>query len=203
VIRISVSDLDSFLYWRESEDGDLGELTTRLAGYQAETDNMRAGKALKTFFSRAQEGEVLNATVDGIQFVFAIDEEIALPAMLEHRGERVFPTRSGPAKLVGKVDSMEGTTITQFKLTETFDAERLIDSIQWRAYLSILNAERFDYQVFVGKYDTNRDGSLRITIRDYHRFPLYAYPGMVNDVHEAVGGLAEIIARCMPGRVAA
>lgn len=200
MLRISVSDLDSYLYWRESEEAPLDELLMRLRGCQDENDQMRAGKALKSFFARAGEGEILNVTVDGIQFVFAIDEDLALPALQEQSAERVLHTRSGPVKLVGRIDGLEGDTLTMFKLTEKFDVERYIDSYQWRSYLALFNARRFDYHVFCARYDTNRDGSLRITLHDYHRLPVYTYGGLVDDVDKALDGLAEIVAKHMPDR---
>lgn len=201
MIRLSVSDIDGYLYWRENEESPLDQFVTRLWGYQAETLNMRAGKALKTLFSRSQAGDVGSTTVDGVQFDFDVDQEIALPPMLERYGERVFSTRAGPVRLAGKVDAVEGQIVTLFKLTEKFDAESITDSYTWRCYLSLFDVSQVNYHVFVGKYD--RDGSAHVTVTDYNKLSVYAYPDMVADVHEAVSGLAAIAVEYGPQRNAA
>ena len=101
--------------------------------------------------------------------------------------------------LVGKVDALHGFAVRDYKLTEKFDAERYADSYQWWAYLSMFNATKFIYDVFVGRYGDDQ----RVTITDYHQLAFYAYPGMESDVTREVAGLAEIVAKHLPERAAA
>jgi hypothetical protein len=203
MIRISVTELDSYLYWRDTEEADLGELLTRLRGEQEQTQQMITGKAFHKLFEDSQEGELMSPVIDGIQFVFAIEEELAIPAVRELKAEHVFQTRLGPITLVGKVDSLEGLVIHDYKLTEKFDIERYTDSYQWRSYLTMFNAYTFVYDVFVGRYDTQRDGSERVYIHDYHRLPIYAYPDMRTDVERVVTELADLIVKYVPEKIAA
>jgi hypothetical protein len=198
-VRLSVSHLDSYLYWRESEDMGLDELLNRIMGYEQPSPNLLAGKAFHTLLEHASTGELFATEQDGIRFDFAIDAEIALPPIRSAFGERVFQTRSGPVRLVGKVDGIDGLVPHVYKLTEKFDAERYTDSYAWRAYLLMFGAQRFVYDVFAARLDL----PARVYINDYHRLEFTAYPDMEADVHEAVSGLAEIVKQYLPETEAA
>lgn len=196
MIRLSVTDLDGFLYWRESEQ-DLSALVSRLRGQVEPTPQMLAGRAFHKLFETAEPGEILTHEVDGFRFDFAIDSAIALPSIRELKGEVVFDTPAGPVTLVGKVDAMNGTTIIDYKLTERFDAERYADSYQWRAYLTMFGGQVFHYETFVCRYD-----GPRVTVYDNHPIRFYAYPSMRDDVRRLVGELAEIVVKHVPEKVA-
>lgn len=198
MIRLSVTDLDSYLYWRGSEEMDFEALLTRLRGEEPPGANMLAGRAFHKLLETADDCELFASTVDGIRFDFGIEQEIALPQIRELKAEKLFQTPSGPVTLVGKVDGLHGTTVTDYKLTERFEAERYADSYQWRSYLTMFGAARFVYDVFVCRYDDDR-----VYVYDYHRFPLYAYPDMAEHVQREVCGLAEIVAKHVPSKVAA
>lgn len=196
MIRLSVTDLDNYIYWRGSEDQDLNDLLIRLRGEEPPGPNMLASRAFHKMLEQSQGGELYKATAGEYDFVFAIDEDIALPQLRELKAEKVLDTPSGPVTLVGKVDGLHGLTITDWKLTERFEAERYADSYQWRSYLSMFNADRFVYDVFVCRYD-----GPHVYIYDYHRLPFYAYPGMADDVYREVCGLAEIVAKYVPQKI--
>lgn len=196
MLRVSVTDLDSMLYWRESEM-EFEDFLKRLRGEEPPGPNMLAGRAFHTLLENAQEGgEFFAAEQDGYRFDFAIEQEIALPQIRELKAEHVFETPSGPVTLVGKVDGMQGITVHDYKLTERFDAERYADSYQWRSYLTMFGASRFVYDVFVCRYD-----GPRVYVFDYHRLPFSAYPGMRDDVYREVCALAEIVAKHVPQKI--
>jgi hypothetical protein len=196
MIRLSVTDLDGYMYWRESEDMELSELIERLRGQQEPTTQMLAGRAFHKLFEQSGEQEVTKVTVDDYEFVFAIDEELALPPVRELKAEIVFNTSVGPVTLVGKVDALDGIVVHDYKLTERFDVERYTDSYQWRSYLCMFNAASFVYDVFVGRYD-----GTHVYIHDYHRMAFHAYPGMMEDVRVMVDELARIVAKHVPEKI--
>lgn len=196
MIRLSVTDLDSYLYWLDSEDMDLSELLDRLRGQAEPTPQMRAGSAFHKLLEEANAGELSRSEIDGFEFHFGIDQEMALPAIRELKGERQFLTPSGPVTLVGKVDGLTGISVRDYKLTERFDVERYADSYQWRSYLTMFSAQVFIYDVFVCRYDEHR-----VVIYDYHQLQLHAYPSMAADVHQKVCGLAEIVAKHVPEKI--
>jgi hypothetical protein len=198
VIRLSVTDLDGYLYWKDS-DMEFEQLLMRLRGEEPPGPNMLAGRAFHKLLENADEGgEYFAAEVDGIRFDFAIEQEIALPVIRELKGERLFDTPSGPVTLVGKVDALTAGTVTDYKLTERFDAERYMDSVQWRAYLLMFGATRFIYDVFQCRYDPDR-----VYVYEYHRLPFYAYAAMADDVHRVVCEVAEIVAKHVPQKIQA
>ena len=192
-LRISVSDLDSYRYWKEADDQDLEALLKRLRGDDAPSPQMRAGTAFHKIMEYAHEGELRAQEMDGWRFEFALDSEIAIPAIREMKAELPLETPSGRILLVGKVDAMDGLTVRDYKLTERFDAERYADSLQWRAYLLMFGGNRFVYDVFQAGYDENS-----VTVYDYHALTFYPYPTMREDVIREVHALAEIIARYLP-----
>lgn len=198
MIRLSVTDLDGYLYWRESEDMELSELVARLSGRQEPTHETLAGRAFHKLFEHAKAGDIHVGTVDGFDFVFDVNQSIGLPEIRELKGECVFDTPSGPVTLVGKVDALNGRIVHDYKLTERFDAERYTDSYQWRAYLTMFGANTFVYDVFQGRYD-----DMRVTVYDYHRMQFHAYPGMRDDVKREVSALAEIVAKYVPSKIVA
>jgi hypothetical protein len=196
MIRLSVTDLDGYLYWLDSEDMDLSEFVARLRGQQEPSPQMLAGRAFHKLLEDATAGELSRCEVEGFEFHFGLDHEMALPEIRELKGERVFSTPSGPVTLVGKVDGLAGISVRDYKLTERFDAERYADSYQWRSYLTMFSAQVFLYDVFVCRYDGNR-----VVIYDYHQLRLHAYPSMADDVHQKVCGLAEIVAKYVPEKI--
>jgi hypothetical protein len=95
------------------------------------------------------------------------------------------------------VDGLNGTTIHDQKLTERWDAERYLDSLQWRCYLDMFNASTFTYDVFQAKYDRPK----WVTVTEYHPMTFYAYPNLKADVQRAVDELAAVVAEHLPERV--
>jgi hypothetical protein len=199
-MRLSVGDLENLRRWKEREDQDLPALLAQLRRQGPVTRNMEAGKAFAKFFEHATEGERGGDIVDGWTFEFKVDAEFALPTVRELKMEETFTTPYGPVTLVGVVDGLDGMTVHDQKLTAYFDAQKYTDSLQWRAYLAMTGAQRFVYDIFVGKYE---DRSNYVTVYEYHQVPFYTYPSIRADVERAVTELAEIVATHMPEAVAA
>jgi hypothetical protein len=191
MIRLSVSDLESYRYWKENESATVDELIVKLAHLEPPTPNMEAGRAFAKFWEHANFGQTDIVEVDGWTFDFSeVEATLQIAPARELKGEVLFDTPSGPVTLVGKVDGTSGLTVYDQKLTERFDAERYLDSLQWRAYLSMFNGSRFIYDVFTCKYS----GHL-VTVNGYERLAFYAYPGMHEHIRTAVVELASVVKR--------
>jgi hypothetical protein len=195
-LRVSVSDLDSYRYYRQNEDMTLEECLARLRHTTPATPAMMAGRALHSILENASydETEAITVKSDGFQFNFACDVDLSVPVVRELKGEVEIETPSGLVTLVGVVDAMD-TAIYDYKLTGRFDAERFADSYQWRCYLHMFGANRFVYRVFVGQENSagiGFDGEpfSDWTIREYHELPVYRYPGMEEDVKREVSEFA-------------
>ena len=201
MIRLSVSDLESWRYLKANEDATLADIVERLTHKSPPTPQMEAGRALAKLFEHATPRSIDAWSGDGWRFKFEIDgARFVLPAVREIKAEMVLATPSGPVTLVGMADGLDGLVVSDQKLTERFDAERYLDSLQWRSYLVMFGAREFRYDIFVGKYDID---AREVTITEYHPVKFYAYPGMRADVEKAVAELAEVVATYIPGRVTA
>jgi hypothetical protein len=198
VIRISVSHLDSWLYWLGQEDATVEDMVATLRGQKPQTPAMLAGVAFHSVMESvpAHACAMERASCDGWDFEFALDGEIAVPAIREFKTETLWPSPSGYVNLVGKVDALSGLEVRDYKLTERFDAERYADSYQWRAYLTMFRATQFVYDVFVASFDDRK-----VTVREYQSLRFHAYPEMEADVKRVVSDLAAFVVRYVPERV--
>lgn len=147
-MRCSVSDLDAFRRWRLDEEAGLEPLLRQLRKLEPPSEAMLAGSALHKALELAQPGNVFNFEQDGFRFEFDGLLELALPALREIKAEKVYTIDGRPIVVVGKVDTLDAGTVEDHKTTGRFDAERFMDSYQWRFYLDIFNAWRFRWNVF-------------------------------------------------------
>lgn len=194
MIRLSISDLESYRYWKNSEDSTMDELLRRLRHEEPPTEQMGAGRAFAKFMENARAGaDVQSAVVDDWEFHFDLDAEMPISPVRELKAEVVYQTPHGPVTLVGMVDGLDGLVVHDQKLTERWDPEKYMDSLQWRCYLDMFRAKKFRYDVFVGKY-----AGKRVAITEYHPMDFWSYPEIGQDVQNAVNELAGIIHEHMP-----
>lgn len=187
-MRLSVSDLQCWMRYRDSEEVTLDECLKQLRREEPPTPALLAGRKLHKALENARyHEESVNPfgqsvlEYKGYAFIFQCDVEIAMPEVRELKGEMLVDTRYGPVTLVGVVDSID-SAVTDYKLTGHFEAERLAHSYQWRCYLQMFDRLRFDYKVFVGVEIKPQEWA----IRDYHALSFYRYPGMEEDIQREV-----------------
>jgi len=205
MIRMAVTDLETFRYWKANEESTMDDLIARLT-HREVTVQMRAGGALAKVIEDAAGAQVeLDSVVrDGFEFVFDCDAELPAEAVRELRAERMVTTPYGDVRLVARCDMLNGLTVRDQKLTERWDAEKYLDSLQWRAYLDIFDADAFVYDVFEATYEKGKpeDTVTRIKVTGFNRMTFYRYPDMRKDVESAVCELAEVFQRIGHGIVA-
>lgn len=177
-MRVSVSNVDAYLRYKRNEDVTLDDLLAQLRRETPPTENMLAGTAFHKLLEGADIGEIHDAVVDGFTFRIDVDAEIFLPKLREIKGVCLYDIGGTQVDLVGIVDTLDGVTVSDHKLTGRFDPERYTDAFQWRAYLSMFGADRFIYNVFTARKDI--DGVWVVSAFD--RFPLYRYPALDADV---------------------
>lgn len=176
-MRVSVSSIDTYIYYRDSEDAELDELLRRLRGEEPPTPEMAMGTALHGILEDATAGmELDDVERDGFRFVFDLDSELALPPVRECKGEMELDVDGTPVTLVGKVDGLDGVRVWDHKLTGRFDAERFANNTQWKLYLWMFGGRKFTYNVF-----TRYEKDDYVLIREFHPLNFYAYPGMEDD----------------------
>jgi hypothetical protein len=190
-MRIAVTALETWRYWKASEDSTVDELIAKLTYAEPPTPQMAAGAAFAKLMEHARDRALHDEEQDGWSFYFDLDGELALPAVRELKGEMTLETPSGLVTLVGKVDGYDGKVYDQ-KLSERIDAERYFDSLQWRAYLLMFGAREFVYDLFHAKYESEGQ---RVTVGEHQRLSFFAYPNMRQDVERAVAELADVMVR--------
>lgn len=143
--RISVSNLELYRMWCESEDLDLEWLLRRLRGEEPPTEAMQAGTALHAALESATEGEPAWLSSGDFKFYFMCEYEMGLPLARELPLEKQY----GDLTVSGRVDGLSGRRITDYKTTQSFDADRLLEGFQWRFYLDMADCDTFEWKVFV------------------------------------------------------
>lgn len=198
---VSVSDIDTFRRYRETEEVSLGDLLRSLRRQEDPTPAMLAGTALHAILENPPDGDegIDAAERNGHTFTFTLDADIHLMPLREIRGNRVYVIGPDSITVRGRVDMFDGTSVVDHKLTQNFDAERYTDKYQWRLYLSIFGCDRFVYNVFVGKEAELREW----TISAMHQFTVYRYPEMEGDVLRELGRFIEFAKAHLPEAVAA
>jgi hypothetical protein len=207
MIRMAVTELETFRYWKGQEDPLTADLVADLSRKVEPTPQMQAGSALAKFFETAAAGGGDFYAVNSGEWTFdfgALDHQFQLPPFREVKGEKIYETPSGLVTLVGKVDGLDGKVVHDEKLTEKLDIERYyLDSLQWRAYLDMFGADKFVYDVFLARYQKKNDVVVGrvVEIKDYQPVPFYRYPGIEQHVRSAVVELADVIVNFLPERV--
>jgi hypothetical protein len=213
-MRISATELESYRYWLGS-DQSLDSFLDRLTTFER-TDKMLAGSAFH-YLLEVSEGEIEDAVVyyrmengrekfdllptmaqdeQSISFHIKLDGQIELPVWSECKVERCFEVDGEEVVVVAKSDSMIGRKVADYKLSDGFDEERYTDSLQWRIYLDLFEADSFDYLVFTSK---EKKGVWEVSALD--RFTLFRYPGMENDVRRAVEDFSRFLRKHLPSRI--
>lgn len=148
-MRVSVTDLDQFRYWRADEEMTLDDLRQRLLHRDPPSEAMLAGTALHHALEHASEHTAHTLSALGYTFTFDIEAAIALPVVRELKAVKEYDLDGRKVRVVGKVDGLHGKRVEDHKTTSsTFDAEKYLNTWQWRFYLDIFEADTFRWNVF-------------------------------------------------------
>ena len=171
VMSASVSLLESFRWWKQS-DQDWAWFIVRLS--QPKTPEMEAGTAFHKMLAAMEPGSFREREVDGFTFNFEeFEGTLAFGGIFEHPCSRTY----GDLLVRGRADEVLGNCVTDFKLTfSSFDAEKYMESAQWRFYLDMLGKDVFRYEVFMAYA-----GPDSYSIRQMHSLTLYRYPELHRD----------------------
>ncbi len=188
-LRVSATDIEALRWYLADDDADLGDLLAQLRRQTAPTEAMMAGTAFHSAIEKASAGEVKTLEAEGYEFDLRVDAEIDLPSIRETKATKVFAFPGVAVTLVGKVDAIHGKRVDDHKLTGRYDPERFLGSFQWRAYLSIFEADEFRYNIFEAspvEWTKIGDGVKRYAVRAFHRLTVCRYPDLEKDVERAV-----------------
>jgi hypothetical protein len=208
MLRVSATDVDQLRYYRHSDWMEFEELLSRFKDDTQETQAMRAGTAWHKFLDGSGEAVCDVVEQDGFAFRMNLDAALNLPKLREVKIERTFRILGEDVTLVGKTDGIEGRRIWDHKLTETFDPENYFDSLQWRIYLVLFDADAFTYNVFEGGEARRTKANASYTDRgltvwdidQLHQLTVYRYDQMESDVMRGLTEFVEFAKMHLPER---
>ena len=146
-MRISVTDLDALQYYYDSEDMTLKDFLRRILKLEEPGEKARAGSAFHKILEHISRGVYSNgrAHQEGIYehdgYVFdagELDIRLGKPDVHEVKLEKEYQVGQHTVTLVGQVDNIVGHQITEYKTTHNLQMPRYMTSVQWRAYLAML-----------------------------------------------------------------
>lgn len=196
MLRCSVTEIDSYLYWKQAEDMPIEDLLKRLRKELPPSREMLAGIAMHKALELAEDGCYPTLDMDGYRFVFENNIELALPAFRELKAERVYQIHGVPVTLVGKVDAVHGQRVEDHKTTGRLDAERYFAGYQWRFYLDIFGADTFRWNVFEMREHTDNVW----IVYGFHPLEQTRYPGLERDCLDVLSEFTRFALDNLPER---
>lgn len=190
-MRISATQLESFRLFMDPANDWFNEqeLIDSINGVFVPNHRISLGSA----FGRVMEDPDrylvpggFRVRVNGEQFEFGRDVMEPCLELVDRRG--VFEAKAvkayGPHDVVSKADHLLGADLSEFKTTlSSFDAEKYMDSCQWRFMADAFQPRRITYYVFC-LYESESNGV--IELRSIERLPLYPYPQLHADCVDLV-----------------
>jgi len=187
-LRVSATDLDAFRRYKASEDVTLEHLLAQLRREMPPTPAMLAGSALHRALELAPPGEFESLEARGHRFTFPGNCDISLPDLREMKLAADREVGGVLVTLVGQVDALHGRTVTDHKFTTRFDPERFLNSYQWRIYLDLFDADRFEWIV----YEARETDERCFDIHQVHTLSAHRYPGMSADIERELRGFVDL-----------
>jgi len=186
-LNLRVTDLDAYRHYLNSEMTE-SEFIERINRKSKPNEAMLAGSAWHKIMENADSD--LDGTIeqDGFKFRILCDDVISIPQVTEIRAGIVYDMNGLYVHLTGGCDGITGIKITDHKLTFNPNLERYADSMQWRSYLKIYDADVFEYIVYCAKQNQEF-----IDIYSVSKITFFSYPHMGNDVFEATRDLVYFI----------
>lgn len=196
-LRVSASDLDAYRYFLGNEEAEIADLIAQLRRETPPTEAMMAGTALHAALENASVGDFDRLEANGYSFEIKADGEIDLPTIRECKATRLYLIDRCRITLVGKVDAIHGKRVDDHKFTGRFDADRFLGSLQWKVYCSVFGADTFRWNIFEGREEAPK----HYKITSIHALTMHRYPGMEEDVEDAVRGFLSFARTHLPERI--
>lgn len=190
MLRVSVSDLDQYKRFLESEDYPIGVFLADLRRETPPTPAMQRGHAFAVAMEHASLGETSTISAEGHTFAFTCDAEIEAWPRREEKREKDY----GGVIVTARCDRIMGRTVADDKTTAQFDAEAYTDKFQWRFYLDMFEGDVFKWHVWetreikdpdVATIDPGKEaevwGTIAWEVYAHHLLTQYRYEELEND----------------------
>lgn len=178
-----VSHLAAYHRWKAKEEDGIGWLYNSIFADES-TEAMSRGTAFHKALEMALEGEYNTVEANGYTFAFTCDAEIILPQTREIRRSKDY----GGIIVSGQCDGISSRYILDHKTTANWNggggddlkgAEKYVDGPQWRFYLDIFGADRFDWHIW--ECAEMKDSPRAYEVYNHHLLTQYRYPDLEAD----------------------
>jgi hypothetical protein len=189
-MRISATTLESFRLFMQPEQEWMSEdeLIASILGQFVPNHKVNLGSAFGRVLEdpdRYMAPGGFRVFVNGETFEFGRDVMEEPLSLIDRRGvfEAKAIARYGQNDVVAKADHLFGAELREFKTTlSSFDAEKYIDSCQWRFMVDAFKPAKVIYLVFCLHEATNGV----IELKSVEQLPLYPYPRLHADCADLV-----------------
>lgn len=196
-MRVSCTTLETYRLWRNPEQEWMpeGQLLDAIRGTFVPTHNVNLGQAFGKVLEDPDRYRVpggFQITVNRETFEFGRDVMEPCVALIDYRG--IFEAKAVQSydgvDVASKADHLVGAALSEFKTTlGSFDAERYMDSYQWRFMADAFKPLSITYQVFRLAEATTGV----ISLRGIETLPLYPYPALHEDCAALVREFAHYV----------
>lgn len=180
-MQLSISKVESFLYYLRSDFKDLSELKADLLGTGERTEAMDRGIAFHSIMEDAKAGQELTQVQrDGFVFEFAGDLVAPVGGLVELSTSTTYDVAGHPVVVRGRCDLYAGRKVIDYKLAKKFDDSvyaQYSRAFQWRAYLDLFDSEEFEYSLFLW-----RPARGKVLVHDVFPIRFRRYDGMRDDI---------------------
>jgi hypothetical protein len=193
-MRISTTTLESYRLWRQDDQDWMAEddLIASIKGLWVPTHKAELGTA----FGKILEDPDRYLVPGGFECRgFGFDRDVIEPCLsvIDRRG--VFEAKGvrtyDGLDVVAKADQLLGTELKEFKTTlGTFDADKYLESYQWRYMADIFQPSMITYHVFC-LFESEQNGV--IELRSIESVNLYPYDGVHEDCVALVRDFAQYV----------
>ena len=195
---VTPTDLDQLLWWRRIESKTVEEVVASLRRKDQTNMAMALGIAWHDVMENPPADEFAAVIRNGFRFVIDCDITIPLAQLVESKLTGSYTVQGERVRMYGRADAINGLTVRDYKLsTKAPNPENYEASYQWRAYLDMANAMRFEYYCFQGKIEGKQrtppapgDDLIDVTITGCTPFAFYSYPNMRSDL---LGGISDFM----------
>lgn len=172
-------------------------LLRKLRGEEPQSEQMLAGEALHHFLENApvdSEFYTLEGEYKGIYWRFDFAADCAVDELTFR--ELPIEKQYGDVLVRGRIDGTNGKRITDFKTTSRFDSDKLFEGCQWRFYLDMLDADEFQWVVFVMRELAEH----YYEIYQVHDMRQHRYPKLHEECLAMAQGFANFVSALPPER---
>jgi len=196
-MRVSVTLLDSFLYWKygeffteDAERKSYNELVSRIKGERTpQTEAMVRSIAFHKICEKPAlyvDGAVFEC--DGWVFDWKSTQEFIEKLPEDRVTEVKMVEEVRGHTLVGKADYLRGVCAGDYKLSKKVTPDKYADSIQWKAYCLLSGVKKFTYHVAQPR--ENRKTGV-VSLHDAKEFTYYPTHATDHQVLSTIDEFAE------------